>query len=129
MRAQQGTKHFTIVRNGKIRKATVGNHHCGFGKGVYPYRVTLTVKGELSAPNYWVVANEEIDDYVQAVFVRQRTQGSTSCEKMCDDILTCIHELMSAYPQWSTERIRVELTGTNGRALLSCDWSADNARA
>jgi len=124
MNRAQGETQFTIVRNGIInrpkRKAS-SDHYCGFSKTKsYPYRVALTVTGELTGPDYFVVANEVIDDYVQAVFVRQ--PATESCEKMCQDICHCMFDLMDSYPQWRLDHIHVELTGTNGKALLSCDW-------
>jgi hypothetical protein len=116
-----GTKRFTIVRNGTIRRRGKGLHWCGDATtNRYPYRVTLTVSGELLPPDYFVVDNQTVDDYVQAVFVRQRE--SRSCEKMCNDICVAMLDMMDTLPQWKTERINVELTGTNGRAWLSCSW-------
>jgi len=119
-----GTKRYTIVRNGVIGgKPRETTHKCGSpGTKRYPYRVTLTVRGNLTGPDYFIVDNREVDDYVQAVFVRNRF--GMSCERMCDEMLNCLHDMLSNYPQWTAERIHVELTGTNGAAWLSAEWTA-----
>jgi hypothetical protein len=121
-------KSYTIVRNGVINQQPKGDHKCGYARTRrYPYRVELTVKGELRAPDYFIVANEMIDEIVQARFVHQ---PSTSCERMCDDICGAVLAYMgSTYAdQWQVLKCHTELTGTNGRALLSCDWHHDGDR-
>lgn len=113
-------KQFTIVRNGTIRRKERGTHWCGWARTArYPYRGVLTVEGELQGPDFFVVANEEIDEWIQAFFADRETE---SCEKMCDDILNVTLGGMKKYPQWSMVHIRTEITGTQGVALLSCEW-------
>lgn len=122
-----GVRRFTIVRNGTIKRGRRGAHYCGWAKkSVYPYRVTLTVRGELRGPDYFVVANEELDAWVQAHFAAKRE--TESCEKMCDDIIDVVLAGMKAYEHWDVEKLHVELTGTAGLALLSCDWEKGDAR-
>lgn len=118
-------KRYTIVRNGVIHKEADGAHHCGFEETrEFPYRVELTVQGELRGPDYFIVANEMIDDVVQAQF---KDAPSTSCERMCDVICTAVLDHMATEhgDQWRVLKCHSELTGTQGKALLSCDWTAD----
>lgn len=116
-------KSFTMVRNGIVRQLPWGTHKCGSPEtNEYPYRVELTVVGELRAPTYWIVDNQEIDDVVQATFWGKPT---VSCERMCDLICQKILEYMKTrYNEWKVKKLHTELTGTNGKALLSCDWEA-----
>lgn len=112
---------YTIVRNGVIKRGPLSEHHCGFkGTTRYPYRVEITVRGKLEPPAYFIVPNETIDDYVQMIFKHAPT---VSCERMaemiCESMLTMMQETT-----FEAQKIHVELTGTNGRALLSCDWQA-----
>lgn len=122
-------KTYTIVRNGtiKLSASQLSSHRCGFSRTRrYPYRVTISVSGELQSPQRFIVANELIDERVQATF---KTKRSESCEAMADDICVAMHALMQEYPQWRVRHIHVELTGTNGLALLSCDWRDDSTVA
>lgn len=114
-------KTFTIVRNGLILQRPRGPHKCGFSKtSRYPYRVEVTVSGVLEPPLFFIVQNEEIHKVVVATFRAKRE--SESCEKMVDEICQAVLLRMRREAQWQVERLHVELTGTGGRALLSCDW-------
>ena len=118
-------REYTIVRNGAIPRGPVGCHHCGDPETViYPYRAEITVRGSLRPPEYFIVENSEIDHVVQLWF---RNQPTVSCEKMCDEIVDSLISYMNGYAdQWDVRNICVELTGTNGRANLSCKWTAVN---
>lgn len=122
-----GRKCYTIVRNGTIQPDHIGEHHCGFAAtNHYPYRVEMKVSGQLQGPQYFIVANEEIDEVVQAAFAGQ---PSVSCEKMADVITDAVLGHMTNYPQWTVQKVHVSLTGTNGLADLSCDWESDTTPA
>jgi len=119
-------KTYTIVRNGTIHKPQASNgHYCGFeATSDYPYRVTLTVEGSLQPPDYFILANEEMDEVVQKTFEHA---PATSCEHMADMMTDamCAH-MQTTYPQWTVTSCKAELTGTNGLALLSCQWDLTN---
>ncbi len=120
-------KTYTIVRNGVIarNKQIASAHHCGFATTrAYPYRVELTVTGSLQGPQYFIMANEELDAIVQRTFANRPT---VSCERMCDEICHAMLAFVKSQKRFTARHIHVELTGTNGRALLSCDWYADAA--
>lgn len=113
---------YTIVRNGTIEQTPFGTHKCGLPEvSSYPYRVELTVSGHLQGPDYFIVDNQEIDDIVQACF---HGKASVSCELMCDVICQAVLAYLPRYVQWQAQHLHVELTGTNGRAMLSCDWTS-----
>jgi hypothetical protein len=119
-------KTYTIVRNGVIKRTKHGDHYCGFSRTRnYPYRVELTVRGELRPPDYFILANEMVDEVVQK---RLRDAPPTSCEKMCDDICDAVLDHMATEHagQWQVLRCHTQLTGTNGLALLSCDVKTNN---
>ena len=111
---------YNITRNGVIKQPYHGGHKCGNPDVLeYPYRVEITVSGTLQGPDYFIVANEAIAECVDQLFANAPTR---SCKKMCDDICSTVLDLMKKHPQWVTERVYVELTGTNGLAELSCEW-------
>lgn len=114
-------KTYTIVRNGTISQAPRGPHKCGFSRtSKYPYRVEMTVSGRLRAPDFFIIRNEDLHTVVLTTFKAKRL--SESCERMCDDICHAILAMMNRQTQWTVERLHVALTGTDGLALLSCDW-------
>ena len=115
-------KTYTIVRNGSIPQTNHGEHYCGFADAVeFPYRVELTVRGQLQPPQYFIIANEEMHDVV----IRTCAGHSMSCERMADSILDAMHSHVTAnYSHWEIIKLHVELTGTNGRANLSADYQA-----
>lgn len=112
---------YTVIRSGVIKQRPRGFHQCGFeGMTRFPYRVEIEVSGRLHGPDYFIIANEVIDEYVQVTLAQR---DSTSCELMADNICRAMLALMRRHGrQWRTERILVALTGTRGRALLSCQW-------
>lgn len=113
-------REYTIVRNGSIPRGPLSGHFCGDVTTVdYPYRAEITVRGELRGPDFFIVENSEIDSAIQLWF---RGQPSVSCEKMCDEIVDALLSYMRGYDQWHVQSVCVELTGTNGRANLSCKW-------
>ena len=116
-------REYTIVRNGSIPRGPVGCHHCGDADvTTYPYRAEITVRGQLLGPEFFIVENSEINHVIQLWF---RERETMSCEKMCDEIVDALLTYMSGYSdQWDVRSICVELTGTNGRANLSCKWTA-----
>lgn len=121
-------KHFTIVRNGKIRRPNGPlGHYCG-DRAIrsYPYRVTLDVRGHLRGPDYFVIANEAIDAAVQAAFKARKPE---SCERMVDTICAAMLDMMREHKGWTVQRCHVELTGTSGRAWLSVQWERSRIRA
>lgn len=113
-------KRYTIVRNGVIARGPQGDHYCGFPEtDSYPYRAEVCVHGNLTGPDFFIVENSEMDAAIQLWF---RNQATVSCEKMADEIVDVLLTYFSLYDQWSIHSIKVELTGTNGRANLSCEW-------